>query len=103
MQKTPTPSASPKWDALLLICRKCRKRGEGAGDVKPKTLAKIAHSLLKEHEPRPRVVLTGCLGVCPKAATTVAYLGGGIAPRVIAVASWEELDEALPKLLRGEG
>ena len=102
MRKTSKQSAIPKWDALLLICRKCKDR-DGAGEVKPKTLAKIARSLMKEHEPRPRVVLTGCLGVCPKGATTVAHIGNGFTPRVIAVASWEELEQALPVLVRGQG
>lgn len=93
------PFETPKWEAVLLICRQCRKRKNGPLDLKPKALFKIARSLLKERRPRPRVVLSSCLGLCPKSATAVAFLGSGTAPRIAKIENWEELEEALPRLI----
>ncbi len=90
---------TPKWDGVILICKQCRKRKNGPDDIKSKSLVKIARHHLKEQRPRPRVLSTGCLGVCPKGAVVVAGVGRGVAAWTLSVATLEEFDEAMPRLL----
>lgn len=56
----------PKWEGLVLVCRKCMKRA-GAEDFR---------STLKEELGRDvRVVRGGCLKVCPKGRVCVVVAG----------------------------
>jgi predicted metal-binding protein len=93
--KEPHPE-QPKWDAVFLVCRECHKRGSGPKDSKPKEFV----TTLRKHagQPRPRVVETGCLGLCPKRATAVAVAGGGNATRIVAVKSKKQLAAVIPLL-----
>ena len=67
---------APAWNAVLLVCRECRKRGDGPRDAKPKALVHDLKQSVREQRPRPRVLLSSCLGLCPKRATAVARVGG---------------------------
>lgn len=92
-----------KWDALFLVCTKCRKRKNGPDDLKPKSLIAAASRQMKKLQPRPRAVLTSCLGLCPNKAVAVAFVGGGLGePRIVAVTSVTQLDAAMPYLLSAD-
>jgi predicted metal-binding protein len=84
---------APAWDAVLLVCRECRKRGNGPREPKPKQLVQALKHSVREQRPRPRVLLTSCLGLCPKRATAVSRVGGSHGRAVIgAVTSLAEID-----------
>jgi len=90
----------PKWDAVILICKDCRKRKNGPEHLKAKALVKIARRHLHDAQPRPRVVSVSCLGVCPKRAIAVACLGDELPPRVIRIETRGAFADALPLLIR---
>jgi predicted metal-binding protein len=84
---------APAWDAVLLVCRECRKRGNGPREPKPKQFLHALKHSVREQRPRPRVLLTSCLGLCPKRATAVARVGGSPgASRIAALTSLEQVD-----------
>ena len=95
-----TDTSSPSWDALLLVCKTCRRRSQAPKGLKNKAVVQQAKRALSQLRPRPRVVLSSCLGLCPKAATAVAVIGGGRPARIVAIHSQTELDTALPMLVR---
>ena len=81
----------PKWDAVFLVCRDCGKRSRAPKEAKPKKLVGALRSLAKHERPRPRVLLTSCLGLCPKAATAIAFVANDRPPRIVAVAREDQL------------
>ena len=85
----------PKWGAVVLICKACGKRSSGPRDLKAKALTAVARKGASRPGVRTRVLTTGCLGLCPKRATAVAFAGNGLATRIVAVRSTAELEEAL--------
>lgn len=92
---------TPSWQGVVLICRACRKRGNGPKKLRPKALVATARKAVGPQRPRPRVVMTTCLGLCPKAAIAVASVGAS-STRLAAVRSKRELASALVSML-GEG
>ena len=88
----------PKWDAVFLVCRDCHKRGSGPKHSKPKEFVTTLRKHAGATRPRPRVLLTGCLGLCPKGATAVARVGCDAPTRIVAVKSKKQLDVAMPLL-----
>lgn len=98
MTKTLDAMDKPSWDAIMLICKECGKRKNAPDDLKSKVLVKRARGHLKKSRPRPRVISTSCLGVCPKGAIAVAWVGGTHAPRLACVDTPAAFDAALPLL-----
>jgi predicted metal-binding protein len=66
-----------RWEATVLVCKDCRRRKNGPHDVKTKAIVHELKVGLSKAERRTRIVRTGCLGVCPKHAVTLALLGAG--------------------------
>lgn len=79
-----------RWDAVVLVCRQCRQRGSGPDKLKTKEVAGALRRALKQAPARPRVVLTQCLGLCPKRAMTVAHIGPDQPASLWAVRSVDE-------------
>ncbi len=73
------------WDTVVLVCRQCRKRSSGPEDLKTRDVAAALRRAMKDAAPRPRVVLSSCLGPCPKRAMSVAVACSGEPTRVVAV------------------
>jgi hypothetical protein len=76
----------PKWDAVILVCKECSKRRGAPKDAKPKMLAGDLRTLTKHDRSRARVVLSPCLGLCPKGAIAVTRVGGTSAASLVAIA-----------------
>ncbi len=98
MNKAAPLPESPSWGAVLLVCRVCNKRSNGPKDLKAKQLSSIARRSGKGEKPRTRVLLTSCMGLCPKSATAVAFIGAQGMTRIVAVRSTAQLEAALPLL-----
>jgi hypothetical protein len=91
-------AVSPSWDALILVCKDCRRRKDGPKH-KARELAKDIKHQVKSAVPRVRVVLTTCLKLCPKNATSVAFVAARTEPRIAAIKSGAQLQNALTLLL----
>lgn len=96
MSKRQSEPEVPRWDTVYLVCKACGKRGSGPKDFKPKAIAAAVRQRSKAERPRPRVVFTSCLGLCPKAATAVARVGGDAEARIAAIRSPAHFDAAFP-------
>jgi hypothetical protein len=90
---------SPSWESLVLICRDCRRRKDGPKHIKARELAKEIKHRVKDSAPLARVVLSTCLKLCPKKATSVAYVTGLAKPRIAAIKSSGQLKKTLSVLL----
>lgn len=86
MKRDPTRPSSPSWQALVVVCKDCQKRGSGPKRLKAKEVVREARVALKAERPRPRVVLSGCLGLCPKRAIAVARVDAADGARIVGVA-----------------
>ena len=72
---SPDPPASlkPGWKSVVLVCKACEKRSKGPKKISARDVAKKLGRACREAKvPRARVVLTTCMGACPKKAFTVA-------------------------------
>lgn len=94
--KHPTPSETPRWDTVYLVCKACGKRDNGPKDFKPKAIVAVAKQRSKLERPRPRVVFSSCLGLCPKAAVAVARIGGDAPACIAAIRSSSDFEVAFP-------
>jgi hypothetical protein len=90
---------TPSWNSLVLICKDCRRRKDGPRHLKAKVLAASIKSQLKAGARRPRVVLTTCLKLCPKKATSVAFVTALAAPQITAIRSSAQLQAMLPEII----
>ena len=79
MSKPDAITAVPApWRSFVLVCGKCsRKLGGGFGRKGKVKLDEALRDALKDAGRRRelRVERTGCLGLCPKRAVTVAWAG----------------------------
>jgi hypothetical protein len=86
---------SPGWESLFLVCKDCRRRKDGPKHLKARALAKEIKHQTKDSAPGARIVLTTCLKLCPKKATSVAFIGPLAKPRIAAVKSSRQLQDVL--------
>lgn len=92
--------------AIVLVCKSCRKRSNGARKLKAGELVHAIKRGLPQTAPRPRVVATTCLGLCPKGAIAVAVTGRQATSQMAAVrrrAQIPMLCLALPEILKTKG
>jgi hypothetical protein len=94
-----TIALSPSWESLFLICKDCRRRKDGPKHLKARALAKEIKHQVNDSAPRARVVLTTCLKLCPKKATSVAFVTALAKPRIAAIKSSSQLTNTLALLL----
>jgi hypothetical protein len=78
------------WNELILVCKDCRKRSRGP-DAKAKEIAAAIKKQVGATRPRPRVVLSSCLGLCPKKATAVVVSRAGQPHRAMGVGTVAEI------------
>jgi len=87
--------ARSRFETVLLVCKSCGKRSNGPKKLKPKEVAGLVRRASKRGDVRARVVLTTCLGLCPKTATAVARVTSGSPTRIVAIASRKQIEPAL--------
>ena len=99
MSQDDLAAVDARWDSLFLVCKDCRRRKNGPRHVKPKALAKeLKREASHNSVGKVRVVLTSCLSLCPKRATSVGFVGTDGAWRIVAVESDAQL-AGVPHLL----
>lgn len=85
-----TPAAMPRrlktrWQHVALVCRACAKRGNGPDKLKPKRVARALRDACDASGRATKVMLTPCLGLCPKGAMVVVVPGAeGVACHAVA-------------------
>jgi hypothetical protein len=65
-------TARPHRPPPILICRKCLKRAANGRAIKRALKAELKALGRGRGVKRPRIVMTGCFGICPKRAVTAA-------------------------------
>lgn len=86
-----------RLDALVMVCKACGKRSSGpAKGGKPKKIAEEFKHTGKAARLKTRVVLTSCLGLCPKNATAVVVAGADGKPAQFAVEDRQQVIGLLP-------
>lgn len=95
------PDVRPaRFGAVYLVCKACGKRSSGPKKLKPKEVAGLVRQASKTGIVRSRVVLTTCLGLCPKKATAVARVASGTPTRIVAIAARQEVGRAVALLAK---
>jgi predicted metal-binding protein len=96
--KNPTPDIQrPRWQAVLLVCKECGKRSNGPKHLKPKEVAALARRGSKHAKTRTRVLMTTCMGLCPKSAIALAAAGAD-ATRIVAISKSGQVEQAVARL-----
>lgn len=88
-----------RLDALVMVCKACGKRSSGPRDARPKDVAKEFKRAGKDARLKTRVVMTSCMGLCPKRATAVATVARDGKPAQFAI---ESLDQVAATLSRDQ-
>ena len=88
------------WREALLVCKDCERRSRGPKRLSAKALVKILKQACRTAQiGRPRVLLTNCMGICPKKAFTVAAFAPGTEIAMIAFHRKDDADAAVAELL----
>ncbi|MFT3940752.1 (2Fe-2S) ferredoxin domain-containing protein [Rhodopseudomonas sp.] len=91
--------ARPKRSPPVLICGKCLSKIDGGKKLKQAMKAELKHAAAAQGGKRPKLVTTGCLGICPKRAVvtaSAATLGRG---EYVLVEDRKETGEAVRVLI----
>jgi predicted metal-binding protein len=62
----------PRRARPVLVCRKCLKRFDDGSKLKRALKTELKRRSVAQAKRRPRLVMTGCFGICPKRAVVVA-------------------------------
>lgn len=91
----------PRWRSLLLVCGECEDRGKGPKAGTARKIGKeIAVACRAAGLPRPRRIVTDCMGACPKKACTVAGVDARGGTTLLAMKRGDD-PEAAVRLLYG--
>jgi predicted metal-binding protein len=89
-----------RLDAMVLVCKACGKRSSGpAKEGKPKKLAQALKGAARQARLKTRVVMTSCMGLCPKKATAVVVIGSSGDPVQYAVESRDQAASLIQRRL----
>jgi predicted metal-binding protein len=69
---SPVVVVRPRRAAPVLICKKCLARSDGGKQLKRALRSEIKQRSRAQSLKRPRVITTGCFGICPKHAVVLA-------------------------------
>ena len=73
------------------MCNACKKRKNAPRKLKSGELLREIQRGAHRIRPKPRVLATTCLGLCPKGAIAIALVAGNKVPRITAVASRSQI------------
>lgn len=72
MAKTSVVIIRPRRPQPILVCKKCLSRVADGSDMKHTLKSEVKRRSAVQGTKRPRIVMTGCFGICPKRAVVVA-------------------------------
>jgi hypothetical protein len=85
----------------VLVCKKCLKRADDGKSVKRRLKAELKHRTGGNGK-RPRTVLTGCFGICPKHAVVMASARTLRRGEFLLVSDRNSISDAADALLRDQ-
>ena len=91
----------PGFRNVVMVCRICEKRSKGPKKLAAKEIAThLSRACRGAEVARPRIVLTSCLGACPKKAITVVAVGPDQSLGMIAFRRGDDPQAAVAELFR---
>ena len=88
--------------SIVLVCEACPRRSKGPKRIGAKRVAKALRGACRDAGvAKPRIVLTSCLGACPKKAFTVAATGPGGDVTMLAFRRGDDANAAVAALFPG--
>ncbi|MCD0421925.1 (2Fe-2S) ferredoxin domain-containing protein [Rubrivivax sp. JA1024] len=100
--KSSLPIARPKRPPPVLICGKCLSKIDGGKKLKQALKAELKRAAAAQGGKRPKLVTTGCLGICPKRAVITASAATLAKGEYVLVEDRGEVEEAVRVLLKGD-
>lgn len=82
-----------------MVCKACRKRAKLPATLKSKAVASAIRRELADEKRRPRVLLSSCLGLCPKSALAIACVSERGGASIAAVQSPSQVASTARALL----
>ena len=71
-ETSPITTIRPRRSELVFVCRKCLKRVSDGPSLKRALKSELKQLSVAQGIKRPRVVVTGCMDICPKRAVVAA-------------------------------
>jgi predicted metal-binding protein len=99
MSKSSVVTARLRRASPVLVCKKCLGRIEDGKQLRKSLKSELKQRAAAQAVKPPRVVLTNCLGVCPKRAVVVASPAMLERCEVLLLADAEAAAEAAVKLM----
>jgi predicted metal-binding protein len=87
--------------APVLVCKKCLGRIDDGKELRKSLKSELKQRAAAQGGKPPRVVLTSCLGICPKRAVVVAGAAMLEQGRAMLLADADAAKEAAAQLLPG--
>lgn len=94
--------ARPKRPPPVLICGKCLSKIDGGKKLKQALKAELKQAAAAQGGRRPKLVTTGCLGICPKRAVVTASAATLAKGEYVLVEDRKEAGEAVGILLTAD-
>nr|WP_205512670.1 (2Fe-2S) ferredoxin domain-containing protein [Rhodopseudomonas sp. BR0M22] len=85
-----------------MICGKCLSKIDGGKKLKQALKAELKRAVAAQGGKRPKLVTTGCLGICPKRAVVTASAGTLAKGEYVLVEDRKQVEEAVRVLLKGD-
>ena len=89
--------ASPRRASPLFICEKCLKRSPQGGKIRRTLKSELKHRQ-DQSKRAPKLIRTGCFGICPKRAVVLANGYSLQKGEYVLVSRRNEIEDALTLL-----
>jgi predicted metal-binding protein len=100
-QKSAIVTIRPRRATPVLVCRKCLSRVGGGGKLKSALKKQVKRRSAEQAVKRPKVLVTGCLGICPRHAVAVASAATLQRGEYLLLESEGQAAEAVEQLMPG--
>lgn len=91
----------PRRPKPVLVCKKCLTRVPDGGKLRRSLKSELKQRASAQGVKSPRVVLTSCLGICPKRAVVLASAASLQRGEYLLLSDREGLSEAAARLSEG--
>jgi predicted metal-binding protein len=86
--------ASPRRPSPMLVCKKCLKRSTEGGKIQKALKRELRHRR-GDSKKAPKLVSTGCFGICPKRAVVLTNGNGLQKGEYVLVSRRNDIEDAL--------
>jgi hypothetical protein len=93
----------PRRPGPILICKKCLKRAAAGSRLKRALKSELKRRAAVTANRKPRMVATGCFGICPKHAVVLASAATLSQGEFLLLADADSSTEAVAMLMPSQG